>query len=798
MEQSKQYQDAAQRQSIPKTTPGDFLPDAYILAIAKKAAEGVELPPPATIAQAILEHPQLLKDYALVLTEAQRGEFLAAFPEEKRAQLSGQLDQTVSEVLNVKHIASTEEVEQHEAVKGRVQEAFLQALQGLKSPLPPTEGIPTKAVHESHLMGRQITETLVNLGDEESLQILRSVSQQTTRTLKDLNKDLKKMTPVERSRALRPVMSFTARVLNTLIEVDTRRGGVLAMRYLEMTALPEHMFTFFARKLTDREYFTKNLPAFLANPENIPVLKRLMAQYGPQFNTIIDTVTQIPDYAVDHNLSPHQQDLFEALTDLDTLTPRIYERYRHLPSEERKTFAEKIKLLKPQFFRNMPIKGILAASDRDILTEMVYMAYKPMGMTFEHVDRLIGRIDDHTDDISGFVFPQEGYPLTLERQRVNIAKEQQKVDITSIRRIRNLLLPVVTSDEAQEPISFAKAWSLALEPVSQPQEATGPQRDKDAVLRTLLLPFQAQPRVQEFLQRYPEIRLENAYQVEGELAEIMGIYFQDNYSRLVGEYLTTHTAQLQEITTLLSSPDIRTILNDRLQEGIPINWDEFDKVMQSSPPKYGLLSRMFSRPSTQPQELIAQILTRALGQEHIEPVRKTLKSELAKFALGSEGGKQYQGLLKAYISKNVGSFFAKAAAGICTAEDIPLFEREDHFHINVVENDETVRANVQAYIAKVNGKQALVLRGFNPTADWLGKIDVGSFAEQILSIGRQFQQDNGLDAVYITEQGDWHALSNREQVARYLTSIYIDGKPKVPFSLKVASSESIKTVYPIS
>jgi hypothetical protein len=64
-----------------------------------------------------------------------------------------------------------------------------------------------------------------------------------------------------------------------------------------------------------------------------------------------------------------------------------------------------------------------------------------------------------------------------------------------------------------------------------------------------------------------------------------------------------------------------------------------------------------------------------------------------------------------------------------------------------------VRANIQAYVTKVNGRPSLALRGFNPTADWVGKIDVESFCEQILAIGKQFQEANGLASVYITEQG---------------------------------------------
>ena len=89
------------------------------------------------------------------------------------------------------------------------------------------------------------------------------------------------------------------------------------------------------------------------------------------------------------------------------------------------------------------------------------------------------------------------------------------------------------------------------------------------------------------------------------------------------------------------------------------------------------------------------------------------------------------------------------------------------------------------------------MRGFNPTADWVGKIDSANFCEQILAIAKQFQETNGLAGVYITEQRGWHALSNREQPAQYLMGHYINGKKGIPFSLQVASTHTVSTIYPI-
>lgn len=795
----------ADEQKIPKTTPADFLPDAYILGIAKQATKNAVLPTPSIVAAATEEDPDILTDYALVLPEEERESFLAAIPGNKRDTVSLQLDRAVSTVLDGALIEEETDVEQREAVKNRVEETFANSLVALKGSASGEigTGVNVRLEHRSAFRwtSRQLTETLTNLGEEDSLRLLKDLSEQTTRELKDLNKDFRKKSDEQRRHALRPTISFTARVLDTLIDADIRRGGVLAMRYLEMTVLPERLFKYFANKLVTKEYFTKNLSKFLGDKTSIPVLKKLMAQYGPQFNTILDTVSQTPEYTTDQGLATHQTELFEALTDLSTLTPRIFARYRQLPPEQRKGFAERIRVLKPQFFRNTPIKGILGREDRDILTEMVYMAYKPMGMSFGQVEELINKIDDHTDDISRYNFPEEGYPLTMERQGRYVLKEQQQLDLSSMRQYRNLFTPPEVRDSEVKAPSFAEAAQLVMQPQPQEQQITQAlERNQNELLRTLLEPLAGDDRIQTFLGRYTNITTDTAYQAGSELFELTGVYFRDNYARALTTYFTARPEEFQKLLAIMNDSNTRSTIDQQLsQSNTEVNWQELDAAMQ--PTRGSILNRFFARPSvpsTETQAIAARIFAQVIEHTQLEPIQKRIKDELSKFTLNTGATSNYRGALKAYVSKNVGSFFAKAAAGICTAQDIPLFERDDHFHINVVENDEVVRANVQAYIEPINGKPSLVLRGFNPTADWVGKIDIEGFCEQILRIGKQFQQDNGLAALYITEQGGWHALSNRDQVARYLVGRYVNNRRGTQFPLKVSTGHSVQTIYSVN
>ena len=66
-----------------------------------------------------------------------------------------------------------------------------------------------------------------------------------------------------------------------------------------------------------------------------------------------------------------------------------------------------------------------------------------------------------------------------------------------------------------------------------------------------------------------------------------------------------------------------------------------------------------------------------------------------------------------------------------------------------------------------------------------------------MDIAKQCQEANGLGGIFITEQGGWHALSNREQVAQYLMNRYINRRSGVPLSLQVASNHTVSTIYPI-
>ena len=91
-------------------------------------------------------------------------------------------------------------------------------------------------------------------------------------------------------------------------------------------------------RLLREDILTKKTQTYFDDEANWPFLKKLVAQYPSQFNTVIDTLTQIRDYKP----AEHTDEIFQALADLDAITPIIFERYRRADSKGKKELARKI------------------------------------------------------------------------------------------------------------------------------------------------------------------------------------------------------------------------------------------------------------------------------------------------------------------------------------------------------------------------------------------------------------------------------------------------------------------------
>jgi hypothetical protein len=119
----------AQTENNTNTAAANLLSDAILLGLQKKITERVDMPTPAQVVKSALGNKKMLADYALVLPEKDRPEFLALIPDEQRNEVSAILNESVSEVLHHSVIdKGTEEDRQRKDVRLRVYDELKQVL----------------------------------------------------------------------------------------------------------------------------------------------------------------------------------------------------------------------------------------------------------------------------------------------------------------------------------------------------------------------------------------------------------------------------------------------------------------------------------------------------------------------------------------------------------------------------------------------------------------------------------------------------------------------------------------------
>ncbi len=719
---------------MPNASPNSILPQAIVLGIEKAIVKGQVLPSSERVASAVLNDKELIKEYALALPEGDRESFLNALPTDKRREAAILMDRELSNFLKQQLIAGEEEQKQRGSVRSRA------------------VGFIEQAIGEHENLNKSdikiLVETLEALDDDESKRALLELGKKALTVGGREDSDF-------RTR-------YAARILKTLAEIDISKAGNLAMKFLAKKELRMRLFPFFSRLLINKKYLTRKAEPYLADPKNWPFLKRLIAEYPNQFNTVVDTISQIKDYKP----QIHEDEIFAAIKELDSLTPIIFNRYRLADANGKKELTRTLKELKPKFFQNVPIKEILPQKDREILGEMVYLSYKPIGMDFQSVNFLISRLSDQTGDLKKYSFPLEGYDFSLGSEQVLIFKEGEGFEPRKVETYKNLFSLKYPDEEKS-----VKSFSVLLTRLAKAGSNL-----KTEEISELLSIMSRDEAIKEFLNRHKSIDYRDPKSINtflNGLKELLGIYFDDNYVGRLENFLEANPTTAFELSKALSKPERIKVLKSQLGSlGGVIDWSRLGNNKE-----------------------MAKLLASFLGYKVLKSLKDEISSSFKKIVTQKGEVSGRKSVLKLYISKNIGSFFAKASAGICTAGDIPLFERDDHFHMNVVEDDAFVRANIQAYIIKDGKQQSLVLRGFNPNTDFMDKIDIAEFCEKIIATAKKFKEDNKLHKLYITEQGSWHALSNRNSVGTYLIKKYLKDAKVKNYKLEVSSSHSVNTIY---
>lgn len=132
------------------------------------------------------------------------------------------------------------------------------------------------------------------------------------------------------------------------------------------------------------------------------------------------------------------------------------------------------------------------------------------------------------------------------------------------------------------------------------------------------------------------------------------------------------------------------------------------------------------------------------------------------------------GKVRLYASKNVGSFFAKSTAGICTDTNVELFSRRDHYHLNIIDVDDGRAAgNVQLYVGDGVRGRFLLVRGINPIQGFCVNQGVDALVRCILHAICDVAAFGGFSEVRLSEQnGLWNSDSSRAEVRACLKCMF--------------------------
>ena len=203
---------------------------------------------------------------------------------------------------------------------------------------------------------------------------------------------------------------------------------------------------------------------------------------------------------------------------------------------------------------------------------MVYLAYKPVGMNFEKVKGFMNTVEDRTEDLEGYKFPENGYDFSLDVGQKIILKEGETLDLSKLSAYKGMLsVPYPEDEESIKKFSallsrVAKAGSLNEEEIGN-----------------ILSVINRDEFVLSFTKRYERLDDQNAYNYLNELREIFGIYFKDNFKERLQNFLSANPSIEGQIMKILTSPDrqktFKTKLGKRAEE---INWENLSDKKEMS------------------------------------------------------------------------------------------------------------------------------------------------------------------------------------------------------------------------
>jgi hypothetical protein len=191
---------------------------------------------------------------------------------------------------------------------------------------------------------------------------------------------------------------------------------------------------------------------------------------------------------------------------------------------------------------------------------------------------------------------------------------------------------------------------------------------------------------------------------------------------------------------------------------------------------------------------VAQIreVVRAEIEKVWRPERALLNRESRKFT--HQVGAVFADY-RMYLAKSRASFFGRAGAGLCTADDTWSWNQKDFLQMIMVDDRKgRIVGNIQLHIFEAPDEKRAVLARLNPTTKFLLGVNGKTLAREMLRCVEEFADANNL-VPYLPHDGDHlHLLTNRESFAPLLKARY--GR-ELKLSVKISSWLTVHSVYPL-
>lgn len=386
--------------------------------------------------------------------------------------------------------------------------------------------------------------------------------------------------------------------------------------------------------------------------------------------------------------------------------------------------------------------------------ETIFLAYRPTGFTIDSIKTNIenGNISDMSEHLRWINYSQDWYKIELFERSYTLEWEQDEIVVNWVDQIlkwHNILNNIENIAHPENEEKWILQWlNLKL---------------FFSTSTNLLSKEDGNNKINQWI--FTVLRDIYAMNTDSRIAS-----YRNNFCD--GEFNYERLSELKEIFSVVTKDSFDTVISNEInklkkEEQLEL-WEKIWKLKDKNlKAKYDELNANHTELAFKIKEIFFWRLL-----EYAKSIRKYITAEMKKFS----EIKWSQTQVKAVLSKNVWSFFAKAGAWLCTSENYDMWREARHIHLNLIdEQKQEIIWNVMLYFEP--GRNYLIVRWFNPRADIESAYDVPHMVDEMIRVVKEIAVQNWyIDEkwealVYIPPQDHYHAVSNREKVRKRISYI---------------------------